>query len=161
MRGIINYSKDTERIKEAENKIDVLTFRIKDNIYGIDIKYIDGVTEGLTKNKSRKEKNIYSIVEYRDKVIALLDLYTYLYGIENEKYKEVSNHQIIIKVNENKLGLEVSQIKGIISIDKRKIVDVIPLLKDSLYMVNGFVEKDNNLISIMNVEEIYRFVSNS
>lgn len=157
MTSIDNYRKE----KEIKNKIDVLTFRVKENIFGIDIKYIDSIAEGLTKNKSPKEKNLYSMLEYRGQMIALLDLYTYLYGVEKEKYKAVSNYQIIIRVNENKLGLEVSQIKDIVSIDKADIIDVIPLLKDSLYMVNGFVEKDNNLISIMNVEEIYRFVSNS
>lgn len=164
MSNIANYNKTNlkdKTVKKVEEKLSILTFRIKNNIYGIDIKYVDSVANDLTKSKGEKEKNLYSMVSYRENIIPLLDLYTYLYGSTKEQYKEVSNNQIIVKVNESKLGLEVSEIKDIVEIDKKHIIDVIPLLRDRLYMVSGFVQMGDELISIINIEEIFKFVSNS
>lgn len=144
-----------------QDSTEILTFKVNNTTFGIDIKYIDSVVEGLVKNKGIfKEKGLYSMAGYRDEVIPLIDMYAYLYNKENTQHT-VSNHQIITKVKNSKIGLEVESIGSILSIDKSQILDVVPLLKNNLYMVNGFIQQKNDIISLLDMNEIYKFISNS
>lgn len=132
--------------------MEILTFKINDASFGIDISTIDSVSKygNIERNIANDDKVIGTMV-YRDGVIPVIDMCSCLFGSKIEEKED--NLLMVCTVGEAKFAFEISHVDNIMKIDS--VIDNNGFIKDMAYVLSGFVRVGkSNLISIIDMRKV-------
>jgi len=141
-----------------KNSVQLITFKIGDNVYAVDIQSISEVVETKDIAKLPREHSyIEGIMNLRGRIVTLINLSEVLgipTALENKKN---SKYKVLISMNDNNkgtIGFIVDQVLGVLRVSKSDI-DKPPLSSSGI--VKGVVKSDKGLIVIL---DINRLISN-
>ena len=141
---------------EDEQKDKFLTFKIGDELYGLEIHYVIEII-GMQKITEIPEQPNYikGVINLRGNIIPTMDIRA-RFNKEEREYDE-RTCTIVIKVGENWIGLIVDRVSEVITIDGNNISDPPNLNRDerNLY-ISGIARISENVIILLDCMKLVR-----
>lgn len=127
----------------------IIVFTLEDKYYAINTDKVDEIT---TKTYSTKIPNaqewIEGLLNLRGNVVSLINLFKLLHHKDDICY----NNIIIINHDEEKLGLMVKDIVGVIDIENKDIEKVNDKVQDGII---GVVNREDYIINIIDMNVLF------
>ena len=129
-----------------------IVFNISKENYGIDISSVNSIIEmPQITNVPRSPEHYRGIINLRGEIIPVISLRRKM-SLEDDTFTS-SSRIIITDIEEDKqVGLIVDEVKEVVAIPDEEIMEPSPFLKGSDSLIKGVGQKDDNLISVFNLE---------
>lgn len=144
--------------ENSSNDVQILIFEIKNKAkntsqnFGLNIfKIQEIVTCPKVTHIVNSDPAMLGLIKTRDELIPLVDLSTILFGYPTEQKKDPL--VIICHGSERKLALLVENVSTIINSTWEQVKALDTMTTENNY-INGFISVENELISLLNLEEI-------
>jgi len=140
-------------IEKEEDLKQIISFKIKDEEYGLEILKVKEVIRIKEITKLPKAPDfVKGVINLRGDVIPIIDLRE-KFGISGDKYSE-TKRVIIVEVEERSMGIIVDSVSHVIRIAESQI-DTSPFLGGiSKEFISGVIKFDERLIVLLNIDKI-------
>ncbi len=147
-----NGIKEKTGSKTQDKEIELVIFIVNNNIYGIDTRYIVEIINGYKITEVPMDY-VEGMITHRGRVIVLVNLAKYLFGIEPKKHRK---NLAIVCIEDNKeIALEIDGTRHIKYIKESDIIKPAGLDPDIFNKIQGYIKsEENELIGILNIENI-------
>ena len=133
-------------------EIQLLTFEVDKSTYGIDIDYVKEIIKYSKINKIPGEnKNLLGVIMPRDVLIKVIDLKRQLLSKETEPNKD--DFFIVCNIKDTQYAFQVSKLNEIIHVNSDEIISPNNIINKEKSLLNGLVNKNNNIISILDIKK--------
>lgn len=139
---------------EDTQKDKYLTFRVKDEEYGVDIKYVIEVI-GMLKITSVPDmpEFIKGVVNLRGKVIPVVDVRT-RFKVEFKEYDD-RTCVLVVNINETDIGLVVDTVSDVLDIPEEVVVPPPNIQKShSSRFIKGIGKLNEKVVIILDVNKL-------
>lgn len=132
--------------------MEILTFKINDTSFGIDISTIDSISKyGNIERNIANDERVIGTMLYRDDVIPVIDMCSCLFGYKIEEKDD--NLLMVCTVGEAKFAFEISHVESLMQVDS--VIDNNGFIKNMTYVISGFIKVDkSNIISIIDMSKV-------
>ena len=139
-------------LEESKNTDQIITFKIADEEYGLEILRVKEVIQLKEITKLPKTQQwVKGIINLRGDVIPIIDLGS-KFGIKGEKAG--SGRVIVVEVDKKSMGMLVDSVSHVIRIDGDQI-DSMPLFGGTTgSYVRGVAKMGDRLIVLINIDKI-------
>ena len=129
-----------------------IVFNVSDENYGLDIASVSSIIEmPKITNVPASPKHYRGIINLRGEIIPVVSLRRKM-SLEDDSFTH-SSRIIIADLEEDKqIGLIVDEVKEVVAIPDEDILDPSPFLKGGNSLISGVGKKDEDLISVFNLE---------
>ena len=143
-----------QRIDRIDFKM--VTFSLGGKDYGIDIMKVKEIAKfgsfTYVPNSAPFVRGVYNL---RGEIISIIDL-RIMFHLPVERKREGVESGLIIRLEDNVLGVIVDSIDKVVGISSEEIQPPHPIFGDiNIKYINGVVENDNRLYIILDVEKIF------
>lgn len=136
--------------KKEEKKY--VVFEIKNESFGIDISFVNSIIQMPHITNVPKSPEHYSgIITLRGEVVPVISLRRKM-NLDDEAYTDNSRIIITDIDNDKQVGLIVDEVKEVLEIPDDEIMEPSPFLKKDESLISGVGKKDDELISVFNME---------
>nr|WP_297762799.1 chemotaxis protein CheW [uncultured Butyrivibrio sp.] len=136
--------------KKEEKKY--VVFGIKNENFGIDISFVNSIIQMPHITSVPKSPEHYSgIITLRGEVVPVISLRRKM-NLDDEAYTDNSRIIITDIEKDKQVGLIVDEVKEVVEIPSDEIMEPSPFLKKEESLISGVGKKDNELISVCNIE---------
>ena len=136
--------------KKEEKKY--VVFGIKNESFGIDISFVNSIIQMPHITNVPKSPEHYSvIITLRGEVVPVISLRRKM-NLDDEAYTDNSRIIITDIDNDKQVGLIVDEVKEVLEIPDDEIMEPSPFLKKEESLISGVGKKDDELISVFNME---------
>lgn len=133
-------------------EIQLLTFEVDKSIYGIDIDCVKEIIKYSKINKIPGEnENLLGVIMPRDVLIKVIDLKRQLFSKETEPNE--NDFFIVCNIKDNQYAFPVTKLNEIIHVNSDEIIPPNKVIDKEKSLLNGLVNKDNNIISILDIKK--------
>ena len=138
--------------EELKDEKKYVVFNVSKENYGIDISSVSSIIEmPQITNVPRAPKHFRGIINLRGEIIPVISLRRKM-SLEDDTFTN-SSRIIITEVEDNKqIGLIVDEVREVVAIPDEEIMDPSPFLKGGNSLISGVGKKDEDLISVFNLE---------
>ena len=138
-------------VVEKEKK-QYIVVKIGGEHYGIDISYIDNIVRMSKITRVPKAPSYYrGVINLRGEVVPVMSLRRRM-DLDDDEFTDASRI-IILKLEQGGLmGVIVDEVKEVVAIPDEEIMDPSPFLKGGNSLISGVGKKDEDLISVFNLE---------
>lgn len=153
-RALKNRVTDEENREETIDLLQLVTFKIGDEDFGIDILDVQEIIRIVDITRVPNAKHfVKGVINLRGKIIPIIDLRLRL-GIDEISYDK-DTRIIVVEVNNSVLGFIVDKVNQVIRIDKTIIEPAPPMVSeiDSEY-ITGVAKMKNDLIVLLDLNMI-------
>ena len=149
--------KDLERMQTVSNEIQVVAFRLNDELIGT---HIEKVVE-ITKNKDitpvpKAPKFVIGVMNLRGKIVPVVTLKGKLGLKDTNEYEDKELRIVIVDTDLGEIGIIVDEIVGALRISKDEIqpqpLNAIGI--DTAY-IKGVVQLDADLLVLLDIDAIF------
>lgn len=158
MNNVAESSQTREEMHERINKIDfkMVTFSLGGRDYGVDILKIKEIAKFASytyvPNSPPFVKGVYNL---RGDIISIID-FRILFHLTVEENRETYENGLILRLEDNILGVVVDSIDKVVGISSEDIQPPHPIFGDiNIKYLSGVVENDGRLYIILNVDKIF------
>ena len=141
-------------VYKNENKEEkkYIVFNISKENNGIDISSVNSIIEmPQITNVPRSTEHYRGIINLRGEIIPVISLRRTM-SLGDDTFTS-SSRIIITDIEEDKqVGLIVDEVKEVVAIPDEEIMEPSPFLKGSDSLIKGVGQKDDNLITVFNLE---------
>ncbi|SCY23304.1 chemotaxis protein CheW [Butyrivibrio sp. INlla14] len=136
--------------KKEEKKY--VVFGIKNENFGIDISFVNSIIQMPHITSVPKSPEHYSgIITLRGEVVPVISLRRKM-NLDDEAYTDNSRIIITDIEKDKQVGLIVDEVKEVVEIPSDEIMEPSPFLKKEESLISGVGKKDDELISVCNIE---------
>ncbi len=135
---------------------DVLSFQILNQEFALEVDYIESVSDLLEITHVPNAKYfINGVINLRGRIVPVIDLTKIL----NLKIKEDHKFEniLILKIEEEEIGIFVDDVKNVLSIDPDKLENFQTNNEVYAGKVKGVIKVGNRLIVFLDIKEILNF----
>lgn len=127
----------------------IIVFTLEDKYYAINTDRVDEITKKTSSTKVPNSQDwIEGLLNLRCNVVSLINLFKLLHHKDSICY----NNIIIINTKEEKLGLMVKDIVGVIDIENKDIQKVNDKVLDGIV---GVVKREDHIINIIDMDVLF------
>lgn len=145
---------NTSNLKLLEQPLEVLTFIINKQSFGIEVQAVQEIVQGIKVTEvSLAPAIVAGLLNLRGKVITSLDIAAIL-GIDSRK--EQSDTQIVCDISGHRLAFLVEEIGDVYSIEPERLKSVPAQMDKEKAFLRGVSSNQGRDIWVLDVEFIYR-----
>lgn len=136
-------------LESGINELEIVVFKVGDSVLGVNVAKVECIlTNQPTTVIPNSNKNIKGVINYRGRVIPVLDLIKTLKQDCNKPTKE--RLLILININNSDFAVEVSSVSGIRRLSWKEIETPPPIfLSQNETPITGIVNTKNDGITLM------------
>ncbi len=141
-------------MSKLETINDLITFKLEDDVFGIDIMAIQGILE-MPALRPIPNSPIYieGMMDLRGEIIPIIN-FKKLFNF-NHFDLGLEKNIILIEINKERFGVIIDQILRKVTIEDKNVRQMGTMSKEIEKYVIGLVEEDDGLVSILNIEAIF------
>lgn len=127
----------------------IIIFTLEDKYYAINTDRVDEITKKTSSTIVPNSQDwVEGLLNLRGNVVSLINLFKLLHHQDDMCY----NNIIIISMGDEKLGLMVKDIVGVIDIENSDIQKVDERVVDGII---GVIKQENNIINIIDMDALF------
>ncbi len=138
-----------ENATKALSESTYITFRVSNELYGIDVSYVDTIIQMTTITRVPAAPDYFAgIIHLRGEVIPVMSL--------NRRFNHVVDNIgpkssiIILDMGDGKfMGIIVDEVKEVLTFDERDLEQSSPFINKEMSFVSGIAKKEDDLIAIL------------
>lgn len=128
----------------------VLVFKISEEKFALDIKYINNITERMDFIPVPNSPDyIKGLINLRGSIITILKI-SALFNIEEKEF----NNIIVFSIDDESVGLPVDEVLEVVDIDE-SIIQILERDSKKDY-ISGIVKLDSDLITLINPDKLVK-----
>ncbi len=154
-----NTIQEQEQQEQQKARIDfkMVTFSLANRDYGIDIMKVKEISKArnftIVPNTPPYVEGVHNL---RGEIISIINLRKMFHLTFNEKRKEGDVDILILRLEDNIIGMIVDSVDNVVGIDSSTIQPRHPLFDDiNMKYINGVVEVNKKLYVILDVERVF------
>jgi purine-binding chemotaxis protein CheW len=154
-----NTVQEQEQQEEQKRRIDfkMVTFSLAGRDYGIDIMKVKEISKAknftIVPNTPPYVEGVYNL---RGEIISIINLRKMFHLTFDEKRKEQDVDILILRLEDNIIGMIVDSVDNVVGIDSSTIQPRHPLFADiNMKYINGVVEVNKKLYVILDVDRVF------
>ncbi|MBN1799162.1 MAG: chemotaxis protein CheW [Spirochaetales bacterium] len=154
-----NIVQEQEQQEEKKTRIDfkMVTFSLAGRDYGIDIMKVKEISKAsnftIVPNTPPYVEGVHNL---RGEIISIINLRKMFHLTFDEKRKEEAVDILILRLEDNIIGMIVDSVDNVVGIDSSTIQPRHPLFADiNMKYINGVVEVNKKLYVILDVERVF------
>ena len=153
-RYLMPAKKQSEEVKQSEEIIEILSFLIGKQEFGIEVDYVELVNERSEITPVPKSKAfIEGVMNLRGRIVPVVDL-TKLMDIEYNADDQFEN-VLIVKHEGSEIGFFVNEVKEVVRTTEEQ-VDRAARTEQFDHKVKGIVQKGKRLILYLDIDEVLK-----
>ncbi len=127
----------------------IIVFKLSEEHFAVETEKVQGINDMMQITMVPKApKHIKGLINLRGNIKSLVDINMLL----NLEQSEGHNSIIIVKVEDEEIGICVDEVEEVLDIDEKEIQKT-ELSKNSEY-IKGIVNKDDKLLTIIDIDNL-------
>lgn len=142
---------DLALYEKAENEKTYITFKVSNELYGIDVSYVDTIIQlPIITRVPAAPEYFAGIINLRGEIIPVMSLNRRFNNYEDTFGPKSSI--IILNMGDDKLmGIIIDDVKEVLRFDDRDLEESSPFINKDMSFVSGVAKKEDDLIAILDI----------